>query len=78
MISYDFATHSEQTAFIGLLLSVTKHAMSEHLYELKQISRLSIRSASTDTPFTNHESVDKTWHVLYQIQLQSIVGLNTF
>lgn len=52
MISYDFATHSEQTAFIGLLLSVTKHAMSEHLYELKQISRLSIRSASIGTPFT--------------------------
>lgn len=47
MISYDFATHSEQTTFIGLLLFVTKHMMSECLYELKQISRLSIRSAST-------------------------------
>lgn len=64
MISYNFATHSEQTTFIGLLLFMTKHMMSECLCELKQISRLSIRSASTGAPFTNHESVDKTWHVL--------------
>lgn len=78
MIFYDFATHNEQTTFIGLLLFVTKHVMSERLYELKQMSRLSIRSASTDTPFTNHESIDKTRHVFYQIQLQSIVGLNMF